>query len=229
MADPKTYTQEQYDEMVAERDALKAKGEELLGEVKGVKKRLKDFEGLDAKEIRDLVAKAAEDDRKRAREAGDWEKREQQLADKHAKELQAERDARSSAEQAVERHLLDAAVLEAIGGKGSAKLLTPVIKPRLKVVKGEDGSLAVRVLDADGAVRVKVEKGKAVPLAVAEYVTELREDPELAGAFAGTGASGSGAARSEGGGRSAVAIPAGDDKAFLANLDKIAKGEVVVT
>jgi len=224
----KTYTQDEYEGMVGERDALKAKRDELLDEVKGTRKRLKEFEGLDAKEIRDLVARAADEDRKRARETGDWEKREAQLMEKHAKELQAERDARQGAEQAVERYLVDAEAMQAIGGKGFPKLLLPVIKPRLKVVKGEDGHPAVRVIDADGTVRVKVEKGKAIPLTVTEYVTELREDPDLAGAFVGSGASGSGASRGEGSGGAARTIPAGDDKGFLANLDKIAKGEVVV-
>ena len=228
VADPKTYTQDEFDAMVSERDALKGKRDELLDEVKGMRRRLKEFDGLDAKEVRDLLDRAAEDDRKRAKDAGDWEKREGQLTEKHAKELQVERDARTAAEQSVERYVTDAEVLQAIGGKGSAKLLLPVIKPRVKVVKGDDGQLAVRVLDVDGSIRVKVEKGKAVPLTLTEYVTELRDDPDLAGAFAGSGASGSGASRSEGSGGAARTIPAGDDKGFLANLDKIAKGEVVV-
>ena len=118
----KTYTQDEYEGMVGERDALKAKRDELLDEVKGTRKRLKEFEGLDAKEIRDLVARAADEDRKRARETGDWEKREAQLMEKHAKELQAERDARQGAEQAVERYLVDAEAMQAIGGKGFPKI-----------------------------------------------------------------------------------------------------------
>ncbi len=227
MAD-KMYTQAEYEAMVEERDALKSKAEELLGEVKGVKRRLKDFEGLDPKEIKELIAKSQQDEGDRAKKAGDWEKREAQLSEKHAKEIQAARDEAVAANQAVERYLLDAETVKAIDGKGSAKLLLPVVKPHLKVMKGENGDHGVRVIDAEGNIRVKVEKGKAVPLTVAEFVAELREDPELAGAFAGSGASGSGAGRSEGKTGGMKVIPSGDEKAFLANLDKIAKGEVTV-
>ena len=57
----------------------------------------------------------------------------------------------------------------------------------------------------------------------------MKANQDFGRAFEGSGASGSGASKTEkaGGGTPGV-IALGDEQAFLANLDKIAKGEVAV-
>jgi len=66
-------------------------------------------------------------------------------------------------------------------------------------------------------------------MSIAQLVDEMRQDPEFAPVFPGTGSSGGGATKSSGGatGGSRV-IAANDNSAFLANLDAIASGSVTV-
>jgi hypothetical protein len=56
----------------------------------------------------------------------------------------------------------------------------------------------------------------------------MKTDPEFAVLFPGTGSSGGGASRSSAGGGGSKTIQAGDNASFIANLEKIAKGEVKV-
>jgi tripartite-type tricarboxylate transporter receptor subunit TctC len=75
-----------------------------------------------------------------------------------------------------------------------------------------------------------VADGKANPMTIGELVNELKADNELAAAFAGSGASGSGASTTEkkAGGGSVRTIAHGDNKAFIDNLDDIAAGKTIV-
>jgi len=189
------------------------------------------FKDVDPERYNALLRAEEEREAVKAKASGDWEKREAQLIEKHGREIKSKEESLVAAQRTVERALIDAEAARAIAAaKGSVRLLLPEIKQRVKVLKGQDGEFAIRVVDAEGTPRIgKVEGGKAAPMTIAELVAELREDAELARAFDGSGASGSGAAKSEGGGGAVRTIPAGDDKAFLANLEKIAKGEVAVT
>jgi hypothetical protein len=78
--------------------------------------------------------------------------------------------------------------------KGSAKLLMPHVERQTRVVEitGDDGQpkFVTRVLAADG----KTERvdGQGNPLSIRALVAEMRGDPDYAGAFEGSGASGSG-------------------------------------
>ena len=188
------------------------------------------FKDVDPEKYQALIKESEDREAGKAKAAGDWEKREQQLIEKHNKELKTRDDALIAANRTIERTLVDGEATRAIAAaKGSPRLLLPEIKQRVKVLKGDDGDYVLRVVDADGTPRIgKVEGGKAAPMTIAELVAELREDAELARAFDGSGASGSGAAKSEGDGGTVRTIPAGDNKAFLGNLAKIAKGEVTV-
>ena len=188
------------------------------------------FKDVDPERYQVMLKAEEEREAGKAKASGDWEKREAQLIEKHGREVKLKDDALAAAHRTVERALVDAEASRAIAAaKGSVRLLLPEIKQRVKVLRGDDGEFVVRVVDADGTPRIgKVEAGKASPMTIAELVAELREDGELARAFDGSGASGSGAAESEGDGGTVRMIPAGDNKSFLANLDKIAKGEVTV-
>jgi hypothetical protein len=59
-------------------------------------------------------------------------------------------------------------------------------------------------------------------------VDEMKTDPEFAVLFPGTGSSGGGASKSISGAGGGKTIQAGDNASFIANLEKIAKGEVKV-
>ena len=72
-------------------------------------------------------------------------------------------------------HMLTASAVAALAEAGTVEkgvdLLMPIIHKAAKVIKTEDGKYAVRVVDADGNVRVN---GKAEPMAVKELVAELK-------------------------------------------------------
>lgn len=62
---------------------------------------------------------------------------------------------------------------------GSAKLLLPVVLPQL-AVRREGGRVRIAVVGEDGRERVA---NTGAPLTVAQFVLELKQDKELAGAF----------------------------------------------
>jgi hypothetical protein len=93
MADEKTYTQEQVDAALdKETKGLKAKHEELMDELKDLKRTHKQFEGLDPEEIKETLRAAKEAENKRLEAEGDWKKLRDQMREDHAKEIQ-KRDA----------------------------------------------------------------------------------------------------------------------------------------
>jgi hypothetical protein len=207
---------------------LKANRDEILAEKKRLEKKLRDLDGVDPEEFRALKAAAEEAEKKKAAAEGNWKQLEQQLIDRHTKEL-GKRDVREKAlTAALEEELIDAAATRALASeKGAVDLLLPHVAAQMAVVE-EDGRFVAVVVDDNGTPRLS-ENGKAGSrMTVNELVQEMKANERFGRAFEGTGASGSGAAKSEAGGGTVRVIPSGDDKAFLANLDKIAKGEVTV-
>lgn len=193
---------------------------------------LKKYEGIDPEKWQELQEAEEAKEREAAKAAGDFDKREAQILEKHAKALKAKDGEIGAALKAVERHLVDAEATKAIvAAKGSPRLLLQEVKRQVRVVKTDDGEFTVKVVDKDGNERIgAISDGKANPMTITELVTELKGDDELAAAFAGSGATGSGATETEqkAGGGAVGTVPAGDDKAFLANLDDIAAGKTKV-
>lgn len=106
------------------------------------------------------------------------------------------------------------------------------------VVKGEMGKAGVRPERIDALYRLSqdqfdlTEDGKPMVKSrmgtpVAKFITDElgKEYPEL---FLGTGSSGGGATRSQGGALGVRTIDATDNAAFIANLEGISKGTVTV-
>ena len=235
----KTFTQEDVDAMFAERLAtevagLKANQSELQKEAKAAKQRLKDYEGIDPEEHRTLKAAAVEAEEKRAAAAGDFAtlkkqmeeagaKKEKSLIDQHTKQL-GERDAKETKlTRALEKRLVQFELAKAIAAKkGDPDLLIPHAEKFVKTRETEDDYEAYVV---DGSGNARVSDGKGTPMTFDLYVDELAQ--KFPRAFDGSGSSGGGASKSNGGAGGAKNIPAGtawgkDD------IAKIASGAVTV-
>lgn len=224
-----TYTQDQVNALLEEKIAgLKANRDEVLKEAKAAKERLKALEGVDPEEHKRLKAAAEEAERKKLTAEGDWKAMEKQLVDKYEQALVAERTEKGAILSSMEQYLIDsAAVAELARHSDSPRLLLPHVKSVMKVVK-EDGHYAARIVDpTTGTVRIGKGQG-STPMTLGELIEEMKGNAEYAPAFRGTGSSGSGAAKSNAGGGGAKVIAAGDNAAFLANLEGIANGSVQV-
>lgn len=199
---------------------------------KQAERALKKLEGIDPKRFKELTDAEEKRQRNKAKDEGDWEAREAQILEKHALALKEKEGDVNAANQAVERHLIDAEATKAIvAEKGSPRLLLPEVKRHVRVIRTDGGEFVARVVDKDGNERIgTISDGKANPMTITELVGELKQDKELAGAFAGSGASGSGATETDEkpGGGSVQTIASGDNKAFLANIDTIAAGKTKV-
>lgn len=230
-----TFTQDQVEQLVAERIEEANKGlqenrDRVLGELKQAKDRLKQLDGIDPEEVEALRQFRAEAERKEAEATGDWKAREEQIRKEMA--AAAKKDHSKLSERvevlqtALEEKLIDSEAVAAIAElKGSTKVLLPHVKKFVKVEEGEDGFRAV-VVDDRGMPRVGDSAGN--PMSIKQLVEDMRQDPDFARNFEGSGSSGGGASRSTASGSGRNRIAADDPDAFLANLKEIASGEVEV-
>lgn len=223
MADePKTFTQEQVDAMVKDQlAAAKSDGDKafqsLWDEAKEAKKALKDSQSEFTK-LNDKLT--ALEQAQSADKAGIDPDKLQEMrleiegnVEKKYEGLKGERD-----ELAANVHRLTFDnVLKGQMGKGGARaeridLLFKASSDHFELT--EDGAIEVVVPGA---------RGKDVDKYIAEDLA--KEYPEL---FQGSGSNGGGASRSEGGALGATEVARGDNDAFLASVDSIAKGETTV-
>jgi hypothetical protein len=223
-----SFTKEQVAELVAAEVAgLKANQTKLLNEKKAADALLKKYEGIDPETARQALEAAADAERKRAELAGDWKAREAQLLEKVGKDIAAKDTKITALSSALERRLVDAEATSALAAaKGAPKVLLPHIKAQTKVVE-EEGEYVVYVVDARGNPRIGDAKG--TPMTIAQLVEEMKQDPDVARNFEGTGSSGGGATRSTGGASGTTrSIASTNSPDFLANLADIASGKVKV-
>lgn len=214
-------------EGVEDVSGLKSALERTKRELRDAKGKLP--EGFDPAKWDELLALQEEFAKGRLTEKQreEFDSLKRQLQDQHTKEL-TKRDQRITAlADALRRELITSRATSAIAAaKGSVRLLLPHVERQSKVVEQEDGSFVPVIVDEEGHTRIG-DGGRN--MSYEEFVAELRTNKEFLGAFEGTGSSGGGAPRSAaGGGAGKTVIPAGDNQAFIANLDKIAKGEVEV-
>lgn len=208
MADPKTYSEEEYAAIVKERDALKAKRDEILDEAKDAKKELK---GLRA-ELTELQQAAK--GQKAGVTAEDLKNlRAEVLADLEKQYAPTKEQAATLA--AENRRLKLDNVVKAAMAKGGAR--AERIDALFKLTQDQFD------LTDDGQPMLKDRKGTPVEKFVSEDLKALY--PEF---YNGSGSRGGGASRSAAGGGSTTTIAADDGKGLLANLEAIAKGEVLV-
>jgi hypothetical protein len=220
-----SYSKDEVAALVTERNAaLEANRNQLLKEAKEAKKALDAFKGVDPARFRELEEAAAEAERKRAEASGDWKVREQQLLTKSQQEIDAREGRIKSLSSALERRLVDAEATKAIAdAKGSAKVLLPHIKSQVKVVE-EEGEFVVHVVDAKGNQRIGDAKG--APMTIAQLVEEMKQDPDFALNFAGSGSSGGGASKSTASGGGSPKVIAPSD--IMSHIADVAAGKAVV-
>lgn len=172
----------QLEALNTEKERMQAKMEELLSETKAAKAK--------AKAEAEAAAKAAEE---AARKSGDTEALEKSWQEKLGK-----REAELMAELQARDRWLDEITVEAEANRlaseldfeGSAKLLLPLIKPRLKR-DVRDGRPVVAVLDATG---------KPSASTLDDLKAEFLNDASLARFVKGSSATGGGAAGAKSGG-----------------------------
>lgn len=233
MADePKTYTQEEVDKLVAEQTAgLKANRDELKKEAATAKARLAGYDGVDPEEFKRLKAASEEADRKKAAAEGDFKSLEKQMAERHQAELAAKEGRIGKLNKALEKRLIDAQLTTHLAEQGAKPEFLRLLKLEgaryLKVVETDDDYVE-QVIDPASGARL-VADGNGTPMSVADLIGKTLKT-QYPDAFTGTGSSGGGAAKSNagGGGGASKTIAAGDMKALLDNAAGIAKGEVQV-
>lgn len=201
---------------------LKESQKKLLNEKKAAEKetqRLKELHGdLDEDAIAELIKGRRSKEEEDAKKSGDFEK----LFAKREKELRAELEPKvlegEKAKQALEARDLETIIRDSAG---KAKVIGADMKAVIKLTMGDrvkkEGDKYV-VYDADGdPTTLSVDKFFAET-----FKTEYPKFYEASGAGGGGAGAGGGKARADG------TIARGDNAAFLANVDKIAKGELKV-
>jgi hypothetical protein len=228
VSDPKTYTEEEYNALLAEKEALKAAKEEVLTEAKKAKKALESYNGVDPKKYQELVAASEEAERKKATAEGDFKALEKQLVERHQAEL-GERDKKvSKLQTALEKRAIKAELQAAlIKAKAFPEEMDLLVERGMKAarMKETDDDFVAYIADKDG--NPLVADGKGTPMDFDTFVaTTLKTQfPRL---FEGTGSSGGGASKSSGGAGGQKVIQPGDNSAFISNLAEVASGKVSV-
>jgi hypothetical protein len=228
VSDPKTYTEEEYNALLEEKEALRAAKEQVLTEAKKAKKALENYNGVDPEKYRELLAASEEAERKKATAEGDFKALEKQLVERHQSEL-GERDKKvSKLQSALEKRAIRAELQAAlVKAKAYPEEMDLLVErgARFARMKETDDDYVAYIADKDG--NPLVADGKGTPMDFNTFVeTTLKSQyPRL---FEGTGSSGGGAPRSNAGGGGVKTIAAGDNDAMLANIDGILDGSVKV-
>jgi hypothetical protein len=223
VADPKTYTQEEYDAMIAERDALKANRDQALTEAKAAKKKLADYDGVDPVEFKKLKDAAADAEQKKALAEGDFKTLRDQLIEKHTSELTAKAKREAKLESALNRRLVQDELRKGLVGKADPAMMELLVEHGSKFIKVRETDDDFEHYIADEKGNQQFSDGKATPMTVESFVEQSLK-AKFPGAFLGSGSSGGGASKSSasGGGSQTISGASGAD--FLKNLDGIADG-----
>lgn len=225
------FTQEELEARLDEETkGLKANQKAALDEAKAAKaaaKELRETWGdLDADEVRKLLSERAKAESEKAKAQGDWESREKQLTDAHAKERAKWEADNGKLKGSLRKAIVTAKLTEAITkAKGDPEYVLHAAEQYVDVTETDDGYEAYVT---DGQGNKMFSDGEGTPMGFGELV-ESRLIPKFPRAFDGTGSSGSGASRSAGGaGGGQKTVSADDGDAFLSNIEGIASGEVAV-
>lgn len=180
----------------------------------------------DPADIKKRLAKLAKKEEEEATAAGDFETLKKQLVENHATELQTAKDRETALLKALEERLVDAEAVSAIAAvsvDGETKVLLPHVKTHLRMVE-KDGKFTAEVHQHG---KPWLKDGAGTPMALPDLLLHLKGQKEFATLFKGSKATGTGVDPNA----TAVTgteLPGSDPAGFLANLDKIAKGEVKV-
>lgn len=227
--DTKTFTQEDVDRIIAEQTAgLKANRDELIKEAKRAKDTLKGYEGVDPDEFKKLKQQAEEADRKKAEAQGDFKSLEKQLIDRHQAELDTRKARETKLERALNNRLTSDELRKALVGKADPTMMELLVEHGSKYVRIRETDDDFEQYVADEKGNPLVADGKGTPMTVEMFVDQTLK-AKFPTAFLGTGSSGGGASKSQGGALGgAKHIPSTNDPAFIANLAEVASGKVTV-
>jgi len=205
------------------------------------------YKDIDAKAAREALAKVKEladydPDKKLAEAKAQFEV---QVTDKYEKELSSIKKKLSSEievrdnkllkrEKQLREALVETQVSKILAEKdieGNPHLLLPVIEQHVVMKDLDDGTFIPEIIGSDGQPLISTDPKSTNPMSLREFVLVLKDKAEYASAFKGSGASGGGAAGSEGqrttpGGKKT--IKSTDQQAINSNLEAIAKGEIIV-
>jgi hypothetical protein len=146
------------------------------------------YKGIDPEEVATLQTQVEELRAKSGPEA--IESVKQQLLTAHGKERTKLEARLGKLQTALERALIESAAVSAItAAKGSAPLLLPFIKQRVKMVERDDGTFEAQVVDEKGNPRVRDD---GTPMQIPQLIEELRANEDFGRAFDGRGSAGSG-------------------------------------
>ena len=198
---------------------------QILNEKKKLQQRLTDLEskygGVDPDEIKQLLADKRTADEKRQKDAGEFDK----LLDKRLNETKIEYEKRlaelSPYKTKYEDRVLEIAIRDAAVKAG---VIPSDLQHVLKIVKGS----SIRYDEKSDKVVVVDEDGDVTSATPEKFFAETfkTQAPKF---YQPSGGSGGGATPGSGSVRTNGTIDRTDNAAFLANLDKIAKGEIKVT
>lgn len=228
MPDPKVFNEDEYNALLAERDAIRANRDEVLKEKKEAAKRLKEYEGLDPQKYRELETAAAEAERKKAAAEGDFKSLESQLKTLHKQELDGKEQKIGKLTKAVEKRAIRAELQAAlVKAKAMPDMLDLLVErgERSARMKETDDDYVAYIADDKG--NQLVSDGSGTPMDFDTFV-EQKLKVQYPRAFEGSGASGGGASRSAPSGGGSKVITSGDNSAFIANLVDIAAGKTQV-
>ena len=176
---------------------------------------LKKFEGVDLEAYNKWQTDKEAADAEAAKSKGDWDSREKQLKDLHAKEIAAKEGENKRLSGALHTEMIQSKARAAISEAGGNELfLLSHVVPSLAIVEEKDG-FVVRVMDASGNPRIGDTDGN--PMSISQLVAEKKADAKFAGAFQASGAGGTGAPPNGGGGKPG----AGDKTIKRADFDKL--------
>lgn len=120
-----------------------------------------------------------------------FEKEKVALVKKYTDELDALTKTSGSAEAELRKVLVQDALLSAVTELGGKPKLVPLIRDRVKLIIGDDGTRNVRVVDEKGEVVNSKAKDYMEPMTIGELVEEVRNDDDYAPLFEAKKASGS--------------------------------------
>lgn len=202
---------------------LKAKNGELLGKVKSLSDK---FGDLDPEAARAAMAKVAEMEEKRQRDAGEFDSLKGQLVKAHGEEkARLESQIKELNDALYDAHASATLTTAISDADGYPIALEHHLRPFVKVEKNGKGKYEAVVVDENGNRRIK--GGDGSPMTIKDLVAEFKAKPEYAFGFKGSGSSGGGAPS---GGRvsNGSGLTVTDMAGFLKNIDGVAKGEVKV-
>ena len=179
---------------LGQNSKLKSALEKERGNAEAERRKNSAFEGLDPKAARDAIAKVAEmkdwDPDKKIEEG--IKARETQLISAHADEKTKWEKDTSKLMGYLNDSLIKAEAVEAINElEGSVTLLMPWIEKQTRLKHTEGKGFEPEVVNEEGHGRIAGSDGK--PMSVHQLVEEMKGMKKYAGAFKGTGHSGSGA------------------------------------